>query len=769
MTLTVISNFAANVSHRNLAQTDMETTRSIAQLSSGKRVQSARDDAASLAIGSRLRAEVAALQAARVNAGQASSMLQIADGAMSQIDNILVRMKTLAIQSGSSQFGSVERSLIDAEFQQLLLEIDRIAQDTEFNGANLLDGGELTRLIQASDPGTDGIGQITLDSTVEDNAVFQYGYNATGEILTVTKLGVNGVTTNTPNELFDRSTISFALDSTVPSDAVFTYEFVAATDALTITNETTNETVALDLTSQIEETLGAGAAAAAIASGQSLAVDFESLGVSVTFTEGFDFNANVTHTELATTDLVTANTAQSIAFDTGLSPAAVTALQAVLAAQGTPGLFNLGVTDGGGGWTVDALANVAFGVDGGAAGALNAASALVATGARTVEIYIDVDGDTTAETRIAQVTMASVVDLGNNAGVFDIDFRGVVSNTQTTTVTEDQAVQVDLTDQLDAIAGSGLNLTGEEVLDIDVQQFGVTLQLDKGFDRTNSLATTIGTVDTTSLPLGTVIASNGFTPNDQFYTADVYQALIDLGYNSTTGIGFDANTGVLHLAMSEDASNNMTLSGMTGLTYGFGDGQPTGDLAATDPTVNVSINLPDGSEILLGTLTGAYTATGTAQALGTVDIQLGRGVFFNKLETNASTNDFTFKIGTGNQPSDDIVLSFDSVNVDALGLNGAGVTTKETSDVASDTISQAVTNLSRARANVGALQNRLDVASSNLAVSIENTEAARSQLLDLDVAQGITEFTSKQILLQAGVSTLAQANQLPQNLLQLFQ
>lgn len=84
-------------------------------------------------------------------------------------------------------------------------------------------------------------------------------------------------------------------------------------------------------------------------------------------------------------------------------------------------------------------------------------------------------------------------------------------------------------------------------------------------------------------------------------------------------------------------------------------------------------------------------------------------------------------------------------------------------------MSAALDVLNNARAVVGAAQNRLEFASDNLATTIENTEAARSSLLDLDVAKEMTMFTSKQILVQSGVSMLAQANQMPQNLLKLFQ
>jgi len=146
MALTVISNFAANVAHRNLTTTDMRATSSLAKLSSGQRVVSAKDDAAALAIGSRLASEVTALAQAGVNAGQASSMLQIADGAMARSNEILIRMKTLAVQSASGQLSDTERVILNTEYQALKSEIDRIGQDTEFNGTKLLSGGQATTL-----------------------------------------------------------------------------------------------------------------------------------------------------------------------------------------------------------------------------------------------------------------------------------------------------------------------------------------------------------------------------------------------------------------------------------------------------------------------------------------------------------------------------------------------------------------------------------------------------------------------------------------------
>src|SRR3546814_3883875 len=140
MGMNLISNYAANVAHRNLTASDAQATSSPAKLSSGTRVVSAKDDAAAMAIGSRISSEVTGLKQAAVNAGQAASMMQIADGAMGKTSDILTRMKTLAVQAGSDQLGNTERAMLDTEYQALVSEIDRIAGSTTFNGMNLVAG-----------------------------------------------------------------------------------------------------------------------------------------------------------------------------------------------------------------------------------------------------------------------------------------------------------------------------------------------------------------------------------------------------------------------------------------------------------------------------------------------------------------------------------------------------------------------------------------------------------------------------------------------------
>jgi flagellin len=386
MTLNVISNYAANVAHRNLMMSDMQATNSLAKLSSGSRVLSAKDDAAALAVGSRLAIEVSALRQASVNASQASSMLQIADGAMAKVFDILSRMKSLSVQAASGHLSIADRGNLNTEFQQLTQEIDRIADNTTFSGTQLVAGGQT---VQSQPAGLQ------------------------------------------------------------------TSDFVSSITA-----------------------------------------------------HGFDLGGNTT------------SAAYSIAYDGS-------------------GSFTL--TDGTTNW------------------------------------------------------VGSIAASAITAGLLN------------------QAVTVSLT-----AAGSDAEM--------------------------------------------------------------------------------DVNLGV-----NFDTTSNGTVA-------------------------SVAITL-QGND----------------------------------------TTSFMFKVGPGTTSSDDITISLASVTLAALGLTGDAIDNVANADLASQHIDSAVDSLNTARATVGALQNRLDFAASNISIATENTEAARSTLMDLDVASEFSNFTSKQILMQAGVAMLAQANQMPQNLLRLFQ
>jgi flagellin len=134
------TNVAANNAYKNLSFTSKALQSSIAKLSSGFRINRSADDAAGLAIANKLRSDVRSLMQSQRNASQANSMLQVADGAINTVATILDRLKELASQANSANVGS-EADKLQAEFTQLVSEIDRIAGTTTYNGTALTNGG----------------------------------------------------------------------------------------------------------------------------------------------------------------------------------------------------------------------------------------------------------------------------------------------------------------------------------------------------------------------------------------------------------------------------------------------------------------------------------------------------------------------------------------------------------------------------------------------------------------------------------------------------
>jgi flagellin len=139
MALRINTNIAAINAHRQLLGTEQAMGKNMARLSSGYRINSAADDAAGLSVANRLRVEVRSLTVASRNVSEGKAMLNVAEGASNQIEAIIERIKELATQSASDN-AALDRDKIDAEAQALMSEIDRIAQDTKYQGAQLVTG-----------------------------------------------------------------------------------------------------------------------------------------------------------------------------------------------------------------------------------------------------------------------------------------------------------------------------------------------------------------------------------------------------------------------------------------------------------------------------------------------------------------------------------------------------------------------------------------------------------------------------------------------------
>jgi flagellin len=140
MALTINTNVASLNAQRNLGQTQGALAKSMQRLSSGLRINSAKDDAAGLAISDRMTAQIRGLNQAVRNANDGISLAQTAEGALQESTNILQRMRELAVQSANDTNDNSDRSSLNAEVTQLISELDRIAGTTEFNGKALLDG-----------------------------------------------------------------------------------------------------------------------------------------------------------------------------------------------------------------------------------------------------------------------------------------------------------------------------------------------------------------------------------------------------------------------------------------------------------------------------------------------------------------------------------------------------------------------------------------------------------------------------------------------------
>ena len=140
MGLRINTNVPSIAAQRNLSITKNRLNSNLRKLSSGERITRAADDAAGLAISENLKSQIRSIRQAKRNADDGISLVQTAAGGLSEVSNIIIRLRELAVQAASDTVGDTERSFSDIEFQQLKDEVQRISQSSEFNGRKLLDG-----------------------------------------------------------------------------------------------------------------------------------------------------------------------------------------------------------------------------------------------------------------------------------------------------------------------------------------------------------------------------------------------------------------------------------------------------------------------------------------------------------------------------------------------------------------------------------------------------------------------------------------------------
>lgn len=192
MGLRISTNIASMSAQRALSRTSETQAKSYVRLASGNRITGAGDDAAGLSISENLRAQIRSLGQAERNANDGISFVQVAEGGLNEIGNLLIRMRELSVQAASDTIGDKERSFVNQEAQSLMMEVDRISNVTTYNGTQLLNGesdkselqfqvgirkesGDADRItfkpneynVKASELGIDGISYESIDDARE--------------------------------------------------------------------------------------------------------------------------------------------------------------------------------------------------------------------------------------------------------------------------------------------------------------------------------------------------------------------------------------------------------------------------------------------------------------------------------------------------------------------------------------------------------------------------------------------------------------------------
>lgn len=251
MGLSINQNIAAVNSYRNLSNTQNDLSKSLEKLSSGFRINRAADDAAGLAISEGLRSQVGGLKVAARNAQDGISVVQTAEGALTEVHAILQRMRDLGVQASNDSNNGEARANITAEATQLTNELDRIGKSTNFNGTELLDGSAGTLHFQV---GADGNANSRIDvdlSGINVTAIadaLKTGGGASFEIVTPTSVTGNltfndgaGVDVSVAMGAADTHKTVADIASTLNKDAGFSKSFTASVNKdneLVVTSKT---------------------------------------------------------------------------------------------------------------------------------------------------------------------------------------------------------------------------------------------------------------------------------------------------------------------------------------------------------------------------------------------------------------------------------------------------------------------------------------------------------------------------------------------------
>jgi flagellin len=239
------------------------------------------------------------------------------------------------------------------------------------------------------------------------------------------------------------------------------------------------------------------------------------------------------------------------------------------------------------------------------------------------------------------------------------------------------------------------------------------------------------------------------------------KALLDGTFNAgNTATTWDAVSNIYNVSVLNAATGAHTV------TYSA----TTDVLSITDPggTITEEVDwTADGASVDFSTLGISFSLTTAAANSVSLRDTLGAALASANITVQEGTT-ASFQVGYSEAAYDSIGITIDSVKTTDLGLAADDIATSASAHAILDDIEDAISTVAESRGDIGAYQNRLGYAAGNLAISVENFQAAESVIRDVDMASEMTAFTKNQILLQAGTAMLAQANLAPQQVLALF-
>jgi len=735
-------NITALNAYRNLSVNNSTTAKSLEKLSSGLRINRASDDAAGLAISEKMRSQIRGLDMAERNALDGISFIQTAEGALSSTHEILQRMRELAIQAGNDSNTDVDRKAIQEEINQLTNEINRISNTTEFNTKKLLDGS-LSNEITTKMSGAQSVPSIEPGQVIAEGLTFSFtGAGAT----------LNGYTIEF-GTVADGEKESASIDK-ANKKIIISGDFVN-TDG----NGTYSSTT--DIQAAIED--------AFTAEGGSFAGIKANVGgapsVAITVSEALDGSNAIPAVQPGQ---VTAG--KGLTFDF----------------TGADGALN--------GYTIEMVND----------GDDVSASAIIDKTTKTITINGDFDDTDT------NGNYASITDIQTKINEqLAVEFPGI-------TVTVGGSASTDTTASAE-IGGSNAILA---VQPDPVTVEGLTFEFDGAGAKLNGYKVEFGTVaDGKAVSAGIdtknqkIIISGDFINTDGKGTYSSIQTIeaaiqaelekddsfdgITVTVTGTPGAsitgsaaisgGVDEPLAIPGVYQFQVNPQDITIDGIT-LTYnaGWKDADTLKDAINADGTLNkkYEASVVDG-KIQLTQKTGQESATAPVISNGNnlVTLQIGANqgqtVSLEVKNMQAETLGISDTIKGGEQK---VTLSNGQevtvwYTTDRLSTNGSTDTLTEfTLDVSSNekagaaitVLDDAIQRVSSERSRMGAVQNRLEYAVSNLKYMSENVTASESRIRDLDMALEMSTYTKNNILVQSAQAMLAQANQMPQGVLQLL-